>query len=237
MYMTGIDAAIRLADGLVFYNEPIRRYVTNKLSLDKNTITFPGYTSNVYTPSVWRDKFTQDEVHCVYAGDVEANNQHRDYRDIFKRFSDAGVHVHVYAYPAAKGYTCYQDMADTSEYIHLEGEVSFDKLHNELSRYDIGLVLYNFTECEDLFIRTSLSGKVYDYLMSGLPLAVCKHEILSELVEKLHCGGTIDFSGDLKKQCEEIKGIKVGKEFSEAQGLTVEANIGRLINFFNRVRG
>lgn len=230
------NAALSLADGVVFLNEPIRRFVTNKNKMpEKRALTFPFYISSDYIPICRKDGYECEETHCVFVGQLGLNLDHRDYTNLFCKFEQARVHIHIYAYGPPETLSYYETLAKDSGFIHFNMEVSYGELLTELTRFDIGIATYCFTPGDDLFLRTSFSGKVFDYLMAGLPVAVCDTEILSEFVDKLSCGKVVDFNGDLKKQLEDIKNIRIDKDFCISNGLIMEKNIGRLIDFYSEV--
>jgi len=235
-YIICANAAIRLADGIIFYNNPIKRYVINKLNLiDKKNLIFPAYASKKYLPSRRLSKCGDGEIHCVYAGGIGVNS-HRDYRKIFEKMDRAGIHVHIFSKGFQETHSQYSKWAENLKFMHFYSELSYSNLINRLTEFDIGLVVYNFTPGNDLFLKTSLSCKVFDYLTAGLPLAVSNTELYSELVGKLGCGKAIDFEGDLKEQFQDIKRIKLDEDFCDKNNITMESNIERLINFYNEVK-
>lgn len=174
------------------------------------------------------------EIHCVYEGGINGVDRASDrfFEDIWKQIVAQGIHIHFYS----QGDESYcKKLEKESEYLHFEGNMGSQRLIKEMTRYDCGLALFHITERNRLFMETGTANKVYEYINAGLPVAVGDIQSYKDFVEGYGVGKQIDFTGDLKKQFQELIQIKISPTFLEDNGLTMMSKAHELVKFYEQV--
>jgi len=228
--------ANRHADGLCYATEDERDAADQRHNIQgKPVLILDNYISEKVMPAACLPKLsgTDHEMHCVYEGGVWADkNTPRYFEDIFSRIAAEGVHVHFYS----KGNEKYfREIEQKSSYIHYEGYLQQDLLIAEMTKYDIGLLYFNVTSENRDFLAGSAPNKIYEYVSAQLPVAVCDIETLVKKANKLSIGRQMSLDGNIKKQLEDIRNIKIEKDFLAKRGLTMEAQAGRILSFYEEV--
>ena len=174
------------------------------------------------------------EIHCVYEGGVVGNdrNHHRFFDEMWRAIVDAGTQIHFYSQSDRK--LCMR-LEGLSPNIHYEGSLAGDALINEMSKYDIGLALFNVTDTNRLHLEGASINKVYEYLNAGLP--ICSFGIMSleAFLLENNVGAEIDFSKDILYQIKRIVTMNVQPGFLEKKKLTMLSHKDSLKDFYHKV--
>lgn len=175
------------------------------------------------------------KIHCVYEGGVvgDDKNSHRFFDDMWKKITDAGVHIHFYS---PSDITYCKRLEDISDLIHYEGSIGGEKLIRELSKYDCGLAVYNTVASNRVLLEGASPNKVYEYISAGLPVASAGINSLKEFVEGYHVGMELDFSGDIRGQLEEVRKIHIDDDFLTKNHLTMKSYGKELAAFYEQVK-
>ena len=121
-----------------------------------------------------------------------------------------------------------------SSYFHYKGNYSGSELINEMTKYDIGLAIYNLSNNLASYMDIASPNKITEYLSAGLPV-VSNVSLFIEMLEKYDCGGRLDLERDVKKQLLSYKSIKIENDFLQKHGLTMDANADRIIDFYKKI--
>lgn len=176
------------------------------------------------------------EIHCVYEGGINGNdiNSDRYFEDIWKRITLERIHIHFYSQGDEK--YC-KKLASSSDYLHYEGNMGSKELVREMTKYDCGLAIFNINDKNRVFMETGTANKVYEYINSGLPVAVGDLNSYKEFVENYKVGLQIDFSKNLRKQFENLIKISIPCNFLEDNKFTMMSKGEEIVAFYERVKG
>ena len=223
--------ANRLASGVVYTTEQIRQYAMSVFGLsEEKTFVLENLISRDLHPSRYLDKLsTMDgRLHCVYEGAIVGNDKasKRYFEDIFHRIAIEGVQIHFYS-QSEEGYC--RRLAGIHPNIHYEGNMTSSKLSEEMTKYDVGLCLYNVTERNRKFLEGASPNKIFEYVNAGLPVAVGDVRSHIDLVESNGFGKQLHMNGDIGRQLSEIARIKV-------EDTVLDAQIPKLLEFYEGCR-
>ena len=106
-----------------------------------------------------------------------------------------------------------------------------------LPAYDIGLATFN-TGLNAAHLDTALPNKAFEYLASGVPIAVGPHHALEGLVERNGVGVVIDRPGDLAARLREADMPALRARVAERRHrFTVEGHIDALVRLYHGAVG
>lgn len=228
--------ANKFSDANIYVDFPIMNYAVKKYNLiDKPILVLNNYTMENQKPLKYYEKLSEidKEIHCVYEGGLSNDrNVHRFLEDKFLKLCDNKIHVHFYTTNNNK---YYEELNRKSDYLHWEGVCSPDNLIEEMTRYDIGLVLLNVTYRNRTFLSSTFPNKAWEYLNAGIPIAVENLPILDKFTKELKNGKTLDFNKNLEKQIKEIKEIIIDKDFLNKNNYTMEKHAVEILNFYSSI--
>ncbi len=93
------------------------------------------------------------------------------------------------------------------DHLHLVGKLDYLELGKFVSKCDIGIVKYNFNDLNNIFCA---SGKIYEFLMSGLPVVTTEQIVLKDLCSKYGVGVADNgFSDGLTEVADNIDRFKL----------------------------
>lgn len=229
--------AHKYCDGNIYVDYPVRNYAINKFAIkNKPVLVLNNYTLKEQKPEVYLNKLSEKdgELHCVYEGGLSNNPSiHRYLENKFLKLANSKIHVHFYTINEDK---YYKELESKSEYIHWEGICPPYKLIEEMTKFDVGLVILNVNMRNKKFLSSTFPNKIFEYLNSGIPVAVEKLPILEKFTKETECGKSIDFNTDLYKQIKDIIiNIKVDRNFLEKNKFTMEDQVEKILYFYNEV--
>jgi len=150
-----------------------------------------------------------------FAGDVQ-------FVPLGRLFADERIHFHLFPSPHHNyQYPEYEVEAARNPYFHIHRPVDFDKVHEEIGKYDFGWMAHDFSKVI-YFSETSkkyeLSIKFYTFLEAGLPVVI--NDLLDRSKKIIHnTGAGICIGRDAPK------GLR--KAIKESDMATLRKNVER----------
>lgn len=240
----GIDALIleylanTYSDGVMYVSTYIAEIAKDKYKLNNNEVFAVNnlVMEQVTIPQALPKLSSSDhQIHCVYEGGVvgDDKNSHRFFDDMWKKITDAGVHIHFYS---PSDITYCKRLENISDLIHYEGSISGEKLILKMTKYDCGLAVFNSVDNNRFHLEGASPNKLYEYINAGLPVVSAGINSLKEFVEGYHVGMELDFSGDIRGQLEEVRKIHIDDDFLTKNHLTMKSYGKELAAFYERVK-
>ncbi len=240
-FQTNIEKiCFRKADGILHKGTKgelnLLTYQINKLDL-----TFiPGcLEERIYLPKNKKSK----ELHLVYAGGPLASWKGRiSFMKILRLITSQGIHFHTYGCPINKSEKkIYLKESKKNRYYHFHEKVKVGDLTKEISKYDYGTLLdfFDDTIINPLWGKTSMAGKIIDYVEAGIPLIVNKQsDVHSSIVEKNGIGISIDYEDvkNIRKILEKLNYKKLQENIKKAQkDLSMRKIIQDIEKFYDKI--
>lgn len=234
-YIVNEYIANKYSHGNIYVDYPIKTYAENKFKIeDKNMLVLNSYVLKEQLPDKYHKKLSSidGEIHCVYEGNINnIKNNHRYIEDKFLQIAQQNIHVHFYT-PNKDKY--FWELENKNEYLHWEGICSPQRLPEEMTKYDLGILVLNVTNRNNDFLSSTFPNKIWDYLAAGLPIGVEDLPILKKFVTELNCGKVIEFNS-IKENFTEIIKKEVGKDFLLKNRLTMNQQFNKIINYYAEV--
>lgn len=230
--------ACTMSDGVMIFSEPAKEVLCEKYNLRADKVlAVENYPLESFKPAAKLRKLSKDDgqIHCVYEGGLffEQNAfTAKNFRDYFLRFCEAGIHIHFYS--NANASDC-EALAEEHPLMHYEGNIRGIDLITQMQKYDLGFCIYNLTEGPmDSYLRICSPNKLFEYLSAGLPV-ITNVKPFAKFATKNECGAYIDTDGDIKSQCEAALKNEISGNFISDKGLTMNANINRILKFYKSI--
>ncbi len=165
----------------------------------------------------------------VYEGSLSANGSHYDLRDHFVAIAASGLSIDVFPNRDAPAY---RDLAARTPGMRLMETHEPAALLRALPAYDVGWTAFN-TGLNAAHLDTALPNKAFEYLASGLPIAVGPHRALERLVADHGVGIVVEHPGDLAEQLNEsdLPALRV-RVAEQRHQFTVEGHVGALVELY-----
>lgn len=229
------------ADGLIFTTEQYKNSIVKKYGINEsNTIVIGNYPLKVFSCIKKQPKLSAADkrLHCVYEGSLSDRDEKPGFRyldPIFRQLASAGICVHIYSNISGERA---KKLSDISPLVFYEGNLSESKLIEEMTKYDIGLVLFNFMDISSLspdvfHVNNASANKIYEYFMSGLPVATNVKNYVPEL-RSLGTGKFVDLDGNIPEQLRSISNMIVPDHVLTDNNLLIDSFIDNLIDFYKR---
>ena len=168
----------------------------------------------------------------VYQGSVSANGSHYDLRDQFAAIASSGVLIDVFPNREAPAY---HELAARTPGLRIMDTLDPPALLQRLPAYDVGWAAFN-TGLNSAHLDTALPNKAFEYLASGLPVAVGPHRALRRLVEDEGVGFVVTHAGGLGALLARLDLNRLRTRVAERRHrFTVEGHIGDLLAFYHDV--
>lgn len=223
--------------GNVYVTNNVRKIAEKKFSVsNKPVMTLDNYILRNQLPKRFLPKLSSldGEIHCVYEGGLtNVDGHHRNIQDIFMKLAENNIHVHYYA-PFENDY--YKELGSKSKYLHCEGTKEPNELIEDMTKYDIGLVVLNVTERNRTFLDTTFPNKAWEYLAAGLPLLLSDLTSFRDFLNKYNVGEIINFKGSIRKQVERVKKVKISSNFLIENKLCMDDFFENLYEFLCDVK-
>lgn len=239
------------ADGLVAHSlEPNAAYRLYGIKNKPKNIFFPLYCDDdVFIEP--KKNFDSSNIQLVYAGGVAGS--HRDpkrygniqFHQTIETLTKQGIHFHIYPSPSNVGADTneYIDIAKKNKLFHYHEPIYQEKLADELSKYDLGLLPFfkHFSEQSELKLKYATTLKLFNYLEAGLPVVVSKDiSYQSWIIERNAIGVAITYNDllSLKNILINCNYIDLKKNISGliSNSLSLRKNTKRLIEFYNQIQ-
>ena len=197
-------------------------------------LVFANYAMGRDLPAVLPppDRRRDGPFRLVYQGTLSANRGHYDLREIFRALVAQGVRLDVYpGRPAPE----YEELDASSPGMRCHQTLPPGKLLEVLPTYDFGWAGFN-AALNGAHLDTALPNKAFEYVGCGLPVLTLGHRALARLVTEEGVGVSLDSLDDLAGRLGELDVVGLRRRTAEARRrFTVEANIGRLVELYERV--
>ncbi len=225
------------AQGVIYPTEALRKEAVSKFNIPiEKTIVIENIISECLIPTKRLQKLSDfdGKVHAVYEGAITANNEYdkRYFEKIWLRIAEEGIVVHFYT-NHEESYCKYLDELHPN--IIYEGNLSSMELAVEMTKYDLGLLLFNVNKRNKRYLENASPNKMYEYLNAGIPVATNGIDSYKEFVEKYHVGKEISLEGGLLSQFKELKTIPIESDFLTKNGYTIESHKEEIIKFIDKV--
>lgn len=224
-------------DGNIYVTELVKKVAKSRFGLNNKPImVLDNYILKSQLPKKFLQKMSEmdGEIHCVYEGGLSNfDGHHRNIEDIFIKLAENRIHVHYYA-PFENEH--YRELSRKSKYLHFEGTKEPNELIEDMTKYDIGLVVLNVTERNKTFLDTTFPNKAWEYLAAGLPLLFSDLISFREFLNKYRVGEIINLESGLIDQVYRVKNLKLDGNFLINNNLTMDNFFVSLINFLAKVK-
>jgi glycosyltransferase involved in cell wall biosynthesis len=165
----------------------------------------------------------------VYQGSLSANGSHYDLRDHFAAIARSGLPIDVFPNRDAPAY---RELAARTPGMRVMDTLEPAALLRALPPYDVGWTAFN-TGLNAAHLDTALPNKAFEYLASGLPLAVGPHRALERLVMEHGVGVVVERPGDLAERLRQTDLPALRERVAERRHhFTVEGHIGELVDLY-----
>lgn len=243
-----------LSDGVIIKDSPeiIENLSAKHGKMPQNWLQFMSYPSMEFAErKEGREKLSKRDgtVHMLYAGCVINNpgshpySHHKSLLDIARSFNSQGVAFTIINAmdDNGNGFSEYLNLAKELPLFNYRFAVPQDRLAIELLRYDIGWFGFDLTQAREskFFLKTTFGSKVFNYLEAGLPILISREfEYMCQWVEEKGIG-----KGILVSDVDNIVEVISKMNFSAMRDniakllpeLSMEKQIGRLVDFYNKV--
>jgi glycosyltransferase involved in cell wall biosynthesis len=165
----------------------------------------------------------------VYQGSLSANGSHYDLRAHFAAIAEAGLSIDVFPNRDAPAY---RELAARTPGMRVMETHEPAALMRALPPYDVGLAAFN-TGLNAAHLDTALPNKAFEYLASGLPIAVGPHTALERLVDDHGVGVVVREPARLGALLEDTDLPTLRERVAERRHqFTVEGHIAALVDLY-----
>ncbi len=231
-YFEGI--ANRAAHGRIYSTQYQQREAENLYNVNGSSLIYYNYASENHIPSAYLEKKSSRDgkLHCVYEGGIsDSNGKHRDFSNQFVEMSLYGINIHIYPAAYDKNLAEYFSAYSNIFYYH---PVSPEKLIEEMTQYDFGIIPWNLEKGNKRFLDSTIANKLFEYLSAGLPVATADIQSYNDFFKKYDVGVTFSSIEELVSQLHSI--LDKGENVRQYLGkFTYENEIEKLENFYYSV--
>jgi len=225
------------ADGVIYPTQRLREETIRKYRSDpEKSCVIENLVSKVLSNPLRFEKLSSkdNELHLVYEGGVSFEDATYKYyqKDLWIRIANEGMHIHFYT--AAPRDKCIM-LDQLHERIHYEGNLTSQELSSNLTKYDVGLCMYNLNDQSKRYINNASPNKLYEYVNAGIPIAVNEIESMDNFVNKYGVGKTVDLSKKLASQMRAIAEITFDEDLLGKNKLYFEDQKESLVSLYRKV--
>jgi glycosyltransferase involved in cell wall biosynthesis len=228
--------AIEGSAGLVVVSDELLDVIRARHEVSARTLVFANFALGRDLPESLpvRDVNGHGPPSLVYQGTLATNGGHYDLRDLFTRLVESNVTLTVYG---ARKAPDYERLAESLTRLDYQRPLQPAALLRTLPRFDFGWAGFN-DGLNAAHLDTALPNKVFEYLGCGLPVITLGHRAIKRLVEEHGVGVSLETVDDLDARLAEEDLPALRKRVEQVRpGLTVEANISRLTDFYDSLAG
>lgn len=227
----------KCANGVIYPSEALRQEAVSKFSIPtEKTLVMENLISESLKPvkRIKKISKTDGKIHAVYEGAIteKDENDKRFFEKIWIRLAEEGIVVHFYS-NHSRSYCEYLDSLHMN--IHYEGNISSKQLATEMTKYDVGLLIFNVNKRNKKYIEDASPNKMYEYINSGLPVATHGVDSHNSFVKKHHVGREIYFEDNLYSQFEDLSKMNISPSFLKDNNLSIESHISEITEFISCV--
>ncbi len=248
--------ACERSDGLIFgYAAEAGKILKSRYSVNSPMLEFHSYTCDEFMIKERSKCSDQDgNIHLVYGGIVAPDYLPEKYfgdiqfHSLIEKLTKQGIYFDIYvsARRIKRGYDDYILMAEKNPLFRFNKGLLLDQATKEFGKYDFAAMIYPFNKepyykglnMEEHY-RMRIADKFFTYLEAGLPIIISEEvEYGANLVEEYEMGIVVS-QKDLDNLSEIINSYdreKLRANVKRArQELSMKRQIGRLINFYDKV--
>ena len=228
-------AAVEGCAALITVSDELLAELAGRYELPARTLTFANYALARDLPELPPPgRPAGDPPRLVYQGTLSCSHGHYDLREIFAALPAAGVTLDVYP---ARDEPEYRRLAALVPGLRLHDTLRPAELMRELPRYDFGWAGFN-ARLNAAHLDTALPNKAFEYLAAGLPILTFDHRALAGFVEGEGLGLRLDGLDDLgaRLSAPDLSAMRA-RVAAARHGLTVEANIGQILDLYDETVG
>jgi glycosyltransferase involved in cell wall biosynthesis len=223
--------AIEGSAGVVVVSSELLEAIRARHTLPSRTLVFPNFALRRDLPLRLprRGDDGGGAPRLVYQGTLATNGGHYDLRELFAAVLEAGVTLDVHA---ARDVPEYRRLAEALPGLRYHAPLEPKEVLRVLPRYDFGWAGFN-DGLNRVHLDTALPNKVFEYLGCGLPVITLGHRAIRRFVEEEGLGIALDSVAEFPERLAEADVPAMRERVAEVRlDLTVEANIGRLTEFY-----
>ncbi|HXS43043.1 MAG TPA: glycosyltransferase [Solirubrobacteraceae bacterium] len=228
-------AATEGSAALITVSDELLDEIADRYELPARTRTFPNYALARDLPALPpADRPAGDPPRLVYQGTLSCSHGHYDLREIFAAIVAAGVTLDVYP---TRDEPAYRRLAASTAGLRLHETRSPSALMRELAGYDFGWAGFN-AGLNAAHLDTALPNKAFEYVAAGLPVLTLDHRALASFVVTNGLGLRLDGVEGLgaRLRALDLPALR-GRVAAARHGLTVEANIGEVLDLYDETVG
>jgi glycosyltransferase involved in cell wall biosynthesis len=218
-------------DALVFTSEEMRDASLEKYG-DFKSVIVPNGVLKEFLPTNKKGKLSNKDgkVHCVYLGAIDVSLSIRMILTQIHMIANSDDII-LHLYPVIRGMRENEVLKNeflSKKNVIFHSPLHYQRLYEEISQYDLGLVILN--PRDEGLLNTALPNKIFEYVATGLPCAVPDYQSLRNFVRKHNCGFIVnDWSKDILQNLSMIKPVPFHDEF------TIDYFIPRLIDLYRSI--
>jgi glycosyltransferase involved in cell wall biosynthesis len=224
--------AVEGSAGLVAVSDELLAAIRSQHTVPARTLVFPNFALRRDLPERLpnRDVSGHGLSSLVYQGTLATNGGHYDLRDVFAAVVEAKATLDVHG---AREVPEYRRLAEELPRVTYHAPLGPTELLQVLPRYDFGWAGFN-DGLNGAHLDTALPNKVFEYLGCGLPVITLGHRAIKRFVEEQGVGIALESVDELDARLaeEDLAALRTRVEQVRPE-LTVEANIGRLTDFYD----
>jgi len=196
----------------------------------KNNLVFYNYALKSDLNKSKKKLSKEDgEIHIVYEGVLAVTGYRMPLLDFLVELSKKEFHVHIYGYGSTDVMKVYTAPEKKNKFYHFHGGLPLSKLVREMTQYDFGLLPFPGTWDYQTHLDTGLSNKIFDYLISGLPIIVPPLKSMKKFTLKEKVGFVFNDMDEIVKKAGKYKGT------IDREKYTIENNIDKLLQLYKDV--
>jgi glycosyltransferase involved in cell wall biosynthesis len=228
--------AVEGSAGLIAVSDELLEAIRARHELPPRTLVFPNFALGRDLPPQLpsRNGLPSRFPRLVYQGTVATNGGHYDLREVFAAVGRAHVTLDIHA---AREVAEYERLARGLERLTYHSPLAPAELLRLLPRYEFGWAGFN-DGLNAAHLDTALPNKVFEYLGCGLPVITLGHRAIKRFVEREGVGVALKTVDELDDRLGEVDLPAMRKRVEAVRSqLTIEANIGRLTDFYRALTG
>lgn len=220
----------------------IEYYKSHGYKITYPTLSFLDYCNKEFFVNHNVKKLSSEdgEYHIVHIGSALGTK----FVSLLKEAVRQKIHFHIY--PTAAGATPYAfknilKLNKTGKYVHLENRVPFDKINQEIAKYDFGAHMHfpPMSPISPMGLKVAHCHRIFNYLEAGLPIIVSDYV---ELIKKTVVENKVGFSlkedefGSLHNMIEEYDYKELRENvFRAREKLLIDNHAERLVKFYDNI--